>query len=159
KAPAGRYATAHELAEDLRRFLGGEPIRARPVGQAERFGRWCRRNPVVAGLLLAVMLSLVAGTILASVLAIRANAYAQQALTEKRQADAARAQADKERQHAEVQRERAERFGYYPQIALAQREWQDNEVEHARDLLDGCRSDLRGWEHAYLQRLFYSNQR
>ncbi|HEY1377511.1 MAG TPA: DUF3365 domain-containing protein, partial [Gemmataceae bacterium] len=57
KAPARRYATAQDLADDLRRFLRGEPIRARPVGRLARLGRWCRRNPVAAGLLLAVSLS------------------------------------------------------------------------------------------------------
>jgi hypothetical protein len=57
KAPARRYPTAHEVADDLRRWLRGEPIRARPVGRAERLGRWCRRNPLAAGLLLAVSLS------------------------------------------------------------------------------------------------------
>jgi serine/threonine protein kinase len=57
KAPARRYATAGELADDLRRFLRGEPIRARPVGRVERLGRWCRDNPLAAGLLLAVSLS------------------------------------------------------------------------------------------------------
>jgi serine/threonine protein kinase len=57
KAPARRYATARDLADDLRRFLRGEAIRARPVGRLERLARWCRDNPVAAGLLLAVSLS------------------------------------------------------------------------------------------------------
>ncbi len=48
KEPARRYATARNLAEDLRRFLGGEPIRARPAGQVERLWRWCGRNPALA---------------------------------------------------------------------------------------------------------------
>ncbi len=61
KAPARRYASAQELADDLRRWLNGEPIRARPVGRLERLGRWCRRNPVAAGLLLAVTLGSAAG--------------------------------------------------------------------------------------------------
>ncbi len=56
KAAARRYATARELADDLRRYLAGEPIRARPVGRVERLWRWCRRNPVAASLLLAVSL-------------------------------------------------------------------------------------------------------
>src|SRR5262249_21892497 len=53
-----RYQTAGDMAADLRRWLGGEPIKARPAGPAERLGRWCRRNPVVAGLTAAVVVSL-----------------------------------------------------------------------------------------------------
>jgi WD40 repeat protein/serine/threonine protein kinase len=49
KEPGQRYASAADLAEDLRRFLSDRPIQARPLGPAGRLARWCRRNPALAG--------------------------------------------------------------------------------------------------------------
>jgi tetratricopeptide (TPR) repeat protein len=61
KDPARRYASARELADDLRRFLSHEPIRARPAGRAERLLKWARRRPAVAALTLCLALLLAAG--------------------------------------------------------------------------------------------------
>ncbi|MCI0642948.1 MAG: protein kinase [Gemmataceae bacterium] len=61
KEPGGRYGTALDMAADLRRWLGGEPIQARPVGQAERLWRWCRRRPALAMLTAALVAVFLAG--------------------------------------------------------------------------------------------------
>lgn len=77
KAPARRYATAADLAEDLRRFLRGEPVKARPAGRVERAWRWARRNPVPASLLVAVTVGSALGLWRLSVLSedlVRASA-------------------------------------------------------------------------------------
>lgn len=79
KAPDRRYATAREVAEELRRWLKGEPIRARPVGRAERSWRWCQRNPALAAALAAVAGSLVCGATAASFFALRARQNAETA--------------------------------------------------------------------------------
>lgn len=58
--PPHRYATAQELADELERYLNGDPIRSRPLNRLERLGRWCQRNPRLAILGEAlVLLSLV----------------------------------------------------------------------------------------------------
>ena len=54
KCPADRYASCSELADDLRRWLNNEPIRARRMGLAERSVKWARRNPALAGMAVVV---------------------------------------------------------------------------------------------------------
>ncbi len=68
KEPSRRYPSAAALADDLRRFLAGATIAARPVGRRERLWRWARRNPMiatlsasVAGLLAMLLAGLTAG--------------------------------------------------------------------------------------------------
>ncbi len=63
KEPAWRYETAGELAADLRRYLRGEPVLARPIGPARRLWLWCRRNRALAaalGLAAAALATLLA---------------------------------------------------------------------------------------------------
>jgi serine/threonine protein kinase len=158
KAPARRYATACELADDLRRFLNGEPIQARPVGRVEWLWRWCRRNPKVASLTAAVLLLLLAMTAGSTFAAWYFENMAKRESMLRSAADNARDQAENEKRQAQEQRDRAEQLVYYGQIAQAERAWQDNDVGQARAVLDTCRPNLRGWEHAYLRRLFNSSQ-
>jgi hypothetical protein len=84
KEPGRRYGSAEALAEDLESWLAGKPIQARAVGRLERLSRWCRRNPVVAGLTftLIVVMSLAIITLGTSTVLI-ARAY--QAETQYRQ--------------------------------------------------------------------------
>ena len=100
KDPARRYATAAELTADLRRWLRGESILARPVGRIERGFRWWRRNPTVATLATTVALVLMAGTGGSTYFAIQAESQAREALIEKGRADAKAAEAEREREKA-----------------------------------------------------------
>src|SRR5262245_3390484 len=70
RRPQDRYASCQELADDLRRWLAGEPIKARRLGPLERLGRWCRRNPAVASLTAAVFLALLGGAVVSWLFAL-----------------------------------------------------------------------------------------
>lgn len=82
KEPLQRYATAEDLAEDLRRYLAGESIRARAVGPAERAVRWCRRNKMLASLLGAMAALLLVLAIGGPLVAVKQAQLARQAQDE-----------------------------------------------------------------------------
>jgi WD40 repeat protein/serine/threonine protein kinase len=129
KEPHQRYASARALAADLRRFLAGQPVQARPVSRAERLWRWSRRNPLVASLVAALFLVLVAGLAGATSQWLRAEAKASE----------------------------LEINLYYQRIALAERELRRRIGSRADELLDQCPKHLRGWEWHYLKRLPFAD--
>jgi WD40 repeat protein/tetratricopeptide (TPR) repeat protein len=69
KEPSRRYASAQALAEDLGRYLAGEPITARPTGSLERGWLWCKRNPWLAGAIGTTAAALVAVAAISAVFA------------------------------------------------------------------------------------------
>jgi WD40 repeat protein/tRNA A-37 threonylcarbamoyl transferase component Bud32 len=160
KHPGQRYATAGDLVDDLRRYLEGRPIQARPVGAAGRAWRWARRNPGLALLLglVASITSLGTGGVFwqwlraeaALGVARRRGAETEQA----RQAEAeARGEEATHRGRAETALARAETTLYYNRMALAERMWGEKNLVRLELLLDLCRPEQRGWEWHYLRRL------
>src|SRR5262249_37770156 len=79
KEPPRRYPTASDLADDLRRFLNGEPTHARPVSQREKLWRWCRRNPALSAAAIGVVLALAVGTAVSTGFALVAHREAGRA--------------------------------------------------------------------------------
>src|SRR6266508_749734 len=72
REPSARYRSAGDLAEDLERWLEGQPIAARPLSPPAQIWRWTRRNPVVAGMAALLMaLGLAAGAVMWKGIAIR----------------------------------------------------------------------------------------
>src|SRR5262249_52471220 len=88
KEPAQRYASAEALADDLGRWLNGEPVQARPAGRFERTWRWCRRKPTVAALLGLVAVLLFGVTAVSTVAAFQNAAARRQEADLRRLADA-----------------------------------------------------------------------
>jgi len=103
-----RYASALALADDLGRFLAGEPILARPVSALERCWRWCRRNPRVAALSAVVLVLLVAVAATSTWFAITVAQERDAKEHEKLAAEAARDLADQNAEQARQARRRAD---------------------------------------------------
>src|SRR5207245_81992 len=95
KEPERRYESAQALADDLSRYLRGEPILARPIGQLSRGWRWCRRNPKLAFLIAAVWVSLFAGAMVSTYFGVQAHRSARDARDRLRGSLLAQAQANR----------------------------------------------------------------
>jgi WD40 repeat protein/serine/threonine protein kinase len=157
--PERRYQTADELADELKRFVAGEPIRARRVSAWQRLVLWARRRPAVAALVAVsgVAALAVVGVAVALVYSSRledansrlgeSNGRLQEALEDAHQA----------RNTAEEQRQQANWFRYVHAISLAHAEWRDGNVTRVQQLLQECRTTPSRWEWNYLQRLCHGD--
>ncbi len=172
KEPTKRYGSARELAEDLRRFLQGYPIAARPVSKAERLWRWCRRNRALAAVgtaALVLLLTLAVGGPLMAVYQAELKNQARQAAQAEReakhQAEQAAGAEKRARQQAVAESRRAFRNYYAAQMNLIQRDWQQSHIAPLLRRLEAVQpertggEDLRGFEWFYWQRLCRSHLR
>jgi WD40 repeat protein/serine/threonine protein kinase len=174
-----RYGSAEALGDDLRRFLAGEPIHARPVRLWERVAKWVRRHPAPAALALVSSLAALAlvGVVVAwsygtRLAATNAELESAKSVTESansqlestniqlqhalEETGAKRLEADTQRAEAQRQRALAERYLYAAHMALAGQLGQSEETLRLLELHVPTQKhpvDLRGFEWYYLLRL------
>ncbi|HVS35666.1 MAG TPA: protein kinase [Gemmataceae bacterium] len=165
KEPGRRYGAARDLADDLRRWLKGEAIKARPVGRWERAGRWALRHPAAAAVYALLVMLLVVGAGGGGALWLWRSAEAAKGRAEKAECEARQARDDLQGalgREQDAKRELAA-YSYADRIFLAQREWDSGQAARARELLKKA-GDLqeqltpgkRPWEWEYFNRAFYS---
>ena len=165
-----RYETANALASDLKRHLANEPVVARPPSAGYRFQKAFRRNKLVFVAATAVAAALVAGIVVSTWEAIRAEKARAGEATQRQMAQvnlqraqenerkAQRAQADEARQ-----REMAQAQAYAADVNLAHQALEDENLGRALELLERHRpklgeKDIRGWEWRYLWQLCRSDE-
>jgi WD40 repeat protein/predicted Ser/Thr protein kinase len=122
KDKARRYASAGELAADLRRFLSHEPIRARPTSALYQLRKFARRHKALVSSVLGIGLALTAGTVVSVLYAVRADHNARQARYQT----------------------------YRARMAAAAAALSHHDVADAARQLEAAPQELRGWEWRHL---------
>ena len=164
KSPEHRYATAAELAADLRRFLDGIPTLARPMPIPAHAWRWTKRHPGPASVLLTLVVATAVIWILILVNIHRidtANTNLQQANV---LAHRSQQQAEQNAAQAEQSARRTQQFLYAADVALADRACRQGDVQQMLALLNRHRPvpgepDIRGFEWHLLYRSAQMQQR
>ncbi len=102
KEPSRRYPSAKDCGDELRRFLKGEPIHARPIGRVERTVRWIRRNRIISAATAIAAVAMVTGTIASTMFAVDAHRQADEAWKSKRQEETALKEVQDRQKEAET---------------------------------------------------------
>lgn len=160
KEPADRYASAQALDDDLKRFLDGRPIQAKPISLGERAFRWANRNRILTTTAAVSLVLLLLGAVLASALVLRANSRTATALVESRHNEE---QAKKSAAAAEASERSTREYHYAADMASAGVAWHQRYIPGVREMLDryatpnknadgSSEEDLRGFEWYFLDR-------
>jgi WD40 repeat protein len=165
KEPGKRYAAAAALAEDLGRYLAGEPIVARPVTRSERAWKWVRRRPLIASLVASVVVIGLLGLTgiiwqWREAVAARTDAQTQARIARENEsaALAARGEAQAQAQVARDEAESANRRLYDVKMNVVQQAWETWNPRLFVEDLEAQRPgnqrgvDRRGFEWYYWRR-------
>jgi hypothetical protein len=157
-----RYETASAFAADVQRYLDHEAVLACPPSNWYRFRKFAQRNkrgmfavtPIV-GLLISGIL----GTTIGLGRALVAERLAKDRLADVERANSATTTALPETLDAKTAAEQAlkqeQRASYFLKIALAEREWQNNNLDRAEQFLEECLPEHRQWEWHCLKRALH----
>jgi WD40 repeat protein len=133
RQPGRRYSSAEALAQDLERWLAGEPVLARPAGRLRRAVKWVRRRPLAAALL--------AVSVLTPLALLGVELYITARLAE-------------DRDRARYQQARAEMARHAIQMDQALRAWEEHDLIRAKQVLDQVPGDFQTtWEYRHLRNL------
>ncbi|MCA9118536.1 MAG: serine/threonine protein kinase [Planctomycetaceae bacterium] len=156
-----RYATAQEVADELGRYLNGEPILARPAGRIERAWKWTRRHPAKAtSVATSLILLLVTGMLIAGLqysdrLAASLDETKRGKLVvELREEQTAAALAD-----AVTANERADREAYFRKVALAKAALDDGDYRTAWTYVEQLPKENGPWETTYLRGVIHTKNK
>jgi eukaryotic-like serine/threonine-protein kinase len=162
KPPRRRYTSALDLAEDLRHYAAGLPIKARTPGKAERLGRWLRRNWRGVAL---VFLGLCLGATLAGLWPSGSSSPVEWDLGGRERVELGlgreqmyqmkvrrlQAQLDELQAQLEVAGKHEKLADYLRYFRLAEYAADDHDAKRGLDMLERCPWEWRGWEWHYLR--------
>jgi serine/threonine protein kinase/WD40 repeat protein len=156
--PNRRYASAREVADDLRRCAANLPIKGREVSAAQRFGLWLRRRPAVAAILVLLFLGSI-GAYTGFLVGLGELAQSTHDFSAMRSELAAeRAQANQMRARLDSL-EKQQRFAdYLKHITDARELINRNLIDSAREALEDCPVEVRHWEWHYLHRSLHDTR-
>jgi len=134
-----RYRSAAELADDVQNYLDGRPLIAGPETTVYRVKKFVRRHAGSVATAALVAAAIVLGLVVSTAMYLRAE-------DARRKENIARTRAEQAERTTKEKAEELRRILHANSIQLADEKCRDGNVKHARELLDSCPKDLRGWE-------------